>query len=76
MHHNETAATSNYGDKLRYTCKDQRYFVKVRGTSDSTLMPFFDASCQWNSEDWDYTHDDLECICECMPEYPSEYPCN
>ena len=64
MEHNETASTKSYGDKLRYTCKDSRYFVKLKGTGDATLKPYFDASCLWNSEDWDYKHDDLECVCK------------
>lgn len=50
-----------------YYCTDKRMSVKLAIEDDSTAADTIDATCQWNSEDWDLKLNDLSCVCKDFP---------
>ena len=50
----------NATDVTRWKCKDRRYLIKIKGSSDNT-SDSVDAACQWNKT-YTVTPSDLECV--------------
>ncbi len=60
----------NYGDKVEYSCIDQRYLIKDFFWVDSLAVESLLSTCEWNSEDWSQQPSDFACVLARCPDFP------